>query len=452
MRTYTFNTDLATPKNNLIKSVSNPAPAVMPEYTLGETSTHNIYLASPSSASGYDANSGNASLTVKVAIGNPGSVPTSGTFTLTFGGQTTSALSYNSTAAQVQAALQALSSIGTNNVLVTGASPEWDVQFVGSLAFASQALMTSNATALYPFSSINISNEQVGSGSQNAIQSVSLVCQPVVLQTSWTPISQTVANSGLPTGGTYTLSFAGYTTSALAYNATAATIQTALQALASIGSGNALVTGQFPSFNVQFSGSLALSPVPLISAVSSLTPSSIITIANVTTGTATQNAVQSLYLVTTTTSNVGWTGTIALNTAPLQELFTVQGSSTTQASITATMEFQYIDGTGNVTVFASPTVRIYHRVIDASSVGVGPSSGTVSGIVSIANATDTVTVSGLGLAAVPRLAIVGIEKASGGLNLYATVVASSLSTAGFTANLSGMTDATTYKLTYLLVF
>src|SRR5262249_52818291 len=54
---------------------------------------------------------------------------------------------------------------------------------------------------------------------------------------------QRVTLTGPPTGGTFTLTFNGATTSAIAYNATAAAVQSALQALATIGSGNALVTG-----------------------------------------------------------------------------------------------------------------------------------------------------------------------------------------------------------------
>src|SRR5262245_46081762 len=46
--------------------------------------------------------------------------PTGGTFTLTFGGQTTAPIAYNATAVQVQAALEALSTIGFPNVRVTG--------------------------------------------------------------------------------------------------------------------------------------------------------------------------------------------------------------------------------------------------------------------------------------------------------------------------------------------
>ena len=53
--------------------------------------------------------------------------------------------------------------------------------------------------------------------------------------------------------GTYTLTFRGQTTSALAYNANASAIQTALQALSTVGSGNATVTGTGP-FNISLAG------------------------------------------------------------------------------------------------------------------------------------------------------------------------------------------------------
>jgi hypothetical protein len=54
---------------------------------------------------------------------------------------------------------------------------------------------------------------------------------------------QTITITGTPTGGTFTLTFAGATTSAIAYNASAATVQTALEALSTIGSGNVLCAG-----------------------------------------------------------------------------------------------------------------------------------------------------------------------------------------------------------------
>lgn len=48
--------------------------------------------------------------------------PTGGTFTITYSGQTTSALAYNATAAQIEAALQALSNIGDDDVRVYGSA------------------------------------------------------------------------------------------------------------------------------------------------------------------------------------------------------------------------------------------------------------------------------------------------------------------------------------------
>jgi RHS repeat-associated protein len=75
--------------------------------------------------------------------------PTGGTFTLTFGGQTTSAIAYNASAATVQSALQALSSIGSGNALVgnpTGSA--WIVRFAGTKAGAPQAAITGNGSGL----------------------------------------------------------------------------------------------------------------------------------------------------------------------------------------------------------------------------------------------------------------------------------------------------------------
>ena len=54
---------------------------------------------------------------------------------------------------------------------------------------------------------------------------------------------QTVTITGGPTGGTFTLTWSGQTTAAIAYNATAATVQTALEALSNIAPGDVVVTG-----------------------------------------------------------------------------------------------------------------------------------------------------------------------------------------------------------------
>lgn len=78
-----------------------------------------------------------------------GGSPTGGTFTLTFSGQTTGTIAYNASAATVEAALEALSTIGQGNVQVTGsAGGPYTVEFVGALAGQNLAAMTADASGL----------------------------------------------------------------------------------------------------------------------------------------------------------------------------------------------------------------------------------------------------------------------------------------------------------------
>lgn len=54
---------------------------------------------------------------------------------------------------------------------------------------------------------------------------------------------QTVTITGTPTGGTYTLTFSGQTTAGIPYNATAAQVKAALEALSNIAPGDVTVAG-----------------------------------------------------------------------------------------------------------------------------------------------------------------------------------------------------------------
>lgn len=70
-------------------------------------------------------------------------------FTITFNGETTASIDDDATAAQVQAALEALSTIGEGNVLVTGGplgTGPFTVTFRGDLANANQPAMTTTPT------------------------------------------------------------------------------------------------------------------------------------------------------------------------------------------------------------------------------------------------------------------------------------------------------------------
>lgn len=85
---------------------------------------------------------------------------------------------------------------------------------------------------------------------------------------------QTVTITGVPTGGSFTLTFNGQTTAAIAYNATAATVKTALEALSNIAVGDVVVTGgALPgaAVTVTFAGVYSGINVAALTATASLT-------------------------------------------------------------------------------------------------------------------------------------------------------------------------------------
>ena len=82
---------------------------------------------------GFPAGSQNEVQTLSIT----GGTPTTGTFKLTLNGETTAALAYNATAADIQSALEALSGVNAGDVIVSGtnlAAGDITVQFAGNLA------------------------------------------------------------------------------------------------------------------------------------------------------------------------------------------------------------------------------------------------------------------------------------------------------------------------------
>ena len=92
--------------------------------------------------------------------------PTGGTFTLTFGGHTTSAIAYNASAATVQSALQALTSVGSGNVTVSTApsGTGWEVWFTGTLANTYQNAITGSGAGLTGGSGMGVSVATISYG------------------------------------------------------------------------------------------------------------------------------------------------------------------------------------------------------------------------------------------------------------------------------------------------
>lgn len=80
--------------------------------------------------------------------------PTGGTFTLTFGAQTTAGIAYNAAASAVESAFEALSSV--DDVTVTGsAGGPWTIEFVGTHAYSNVGDITASGAGLTGGSSPN---------------------------------------------------------------------------------------------------------------------------------------------------------------------------------------------------------------------------------------------------------------------------------------------------------
>ncbi|MFN4257799.1 MAG: autotransporter-associated beta strand repeat-containing protein [Gemmataceae bacterium] len=146
---------------------------------------------------------------------------TAGQFTISYGGYTTAPLNFNATTAQVQTQLLSLPSIGAGGVAVAGSPGAYEVTFIGNLANANVEEMTVANLSLVGG---DVSVFTARDGQSDEIQTISL--------------------DGGVTGGTFTINFNGRTTAPIAFNATAAAVQAALQALApEIGTGNVTVLG-----------------------------------------------------------------------------------------------------------------------------------------------------------------------------------------------------------------
>lgn len=189
------------PAASLVISDTNTRPySFTPKFVLGDTYSIRVYLVDGNGL--FDTASGAGSYSIKVGLGTKGAIPTGGTFTLSDGTYTTSALAYNASAATVQAALNALNSgAGPFSDQVTVTSAAQGIYKITFNSVGSHANLTAVATSLTPTSGIVVSQEQDGTGSVVEIQTVKLAQQPAVLQDTF---------SGITNGWSGTLSFNTY--------------------------------------------------------------------------------------------------------------------------------------------------------------------------------------------------------------------------------------------------
>lgn len=134
--------------------------------------------------------------------------PTGGTFTITFGGQTTAAIAYNAAASAVQTAFQALSSVGAGNATVAGnAGGPWTITFAGTLATGVQSVATTTASLTGGTTpSVSVTHAQTGTASTYSVAVSGSTGGPwtVTFQNALAneDVSLIAADGGALTGGT----------------------------------------------------------------------------------------------------------------------------------------------------------------------------------------------------------------------------------------------------------
>lgn len=178
--------------NRLAASETNLAPAGTIKFTKGDTGAFNLYfLQATGVVNAPYTVVDKSTATVKLGIGSRIATPETGNYTLTFGGNTTSALDAAVTAGQVQTALNALTAISSaGGVTVTG---EVAKQFTVRFATAgTRGSITANVSQLIPDTVAVIGKRVVGSATDKEVQEIQLRLTPAVYQPTWTNLSTAV--------------------------------------------------------------------------------------------------------------------------------------------------------------------------------------------------------------------------------------------------------------------
>ncbi len=317
--TLQTNTSIGVAPSTLLTvtgSVQDPTPLPVPAASLTKAGTGTLVLPGSNSYSGKTiVAEGILNVQNNLALGNSGPevqtitvLGASGTFTLTFGGQTTPSLDIKSPTLRldIQNALNALSSIGGvgGSVAVTQSANVYTVTFGDALAFSNlppivstaqpgvTALVTTvrdgpegtvvnSGATLQVQGGLNVAHEGLtlngagflGAGALQDLADNATWAGPITLGSNATADvgafeTQTVTVNG--NSGTFTLTFNGQTTPALdASSATlAADMQLQLNRLSSVvgANGTAIVTQNGNVFTVVFGGNLGGADQPQMSA------------------------------------------------------------------------------------------------------------------------------------------------------------------------------------------
>lgn len=152
--------------------------------------------------------------------------PTGGTFTLTYDANTTAPIAFDATAADVEAALEALPNVSAGEIAATGGPlPGSTVTLNFDAALGNVTQVTGDGTGLT-------------GGTTPAVNTA------------------TTTEGELPVTGTFTLTYDGATTDPIDVGSTPAQVQAALEALPNLESGDVDVTGTAGNWDVAFNPTL----------------------------------------------------------------------------------------------------------------------------------------------------------------------------------------------------
>jgi len=173
---------------------------------------------------------------------------TGGTFTLTVGANTTSAQTNNVVASVLQTAITGLASVGANNATVTGvAGGPFTITFVAGMG-SKQVVMTASLGSLTGGSGAALTQTTIGMPLADVpVRPMDPEIFSVFSGTSMANDVQTITIAA--TAGTFTLTWTdpygvSHTTGTISFNATGATVQTALLAEGmGLNTGDVTVTG-----------------------------------------------------------------------------------------------------------------------------------------------------------------------------------------------------------------
>ena len=193
-----------TTNRRLATSLTSLAPATTQRFVKGDNGAINLYfleatnnVADPFNVIDYTGTD------VKFGVGSRTGTPASGTFTLSFGGQTSGAIAFSATAGAISSALNSLSTItAAGKVSVDGTMA---TNFVVSFNSAgTQSAITGNFARLIPTTTALIDERLVGDATNAEIQELQLRLAPAVYEPTWTDLgtAMTVSVATTLTGST----------------------------------------------------------------------------------------------------------------------------------------------------------------------------------------------------------------------------------------------------------